>query len=448
MNELEPRVWPLNTSLNNHGEMVFAGVSTSDLIQEFGTPLFVIDELDVKDRIKQYVNAYRDAPMPVKIHYASKAFASADVLRWMVEGGLGVDVATGGELALALAAGVPAELVVMHGNNKSMSELERGISAGVGAIVIDSFDEIERLNRICKSLNKTVDVFIRLTVGVEAHTHEAISTAHEDQKFGLSIFSGAAEQATVEVNASPYLNLIGFHSHIGSQIFDPTGFEISAARVIEFCALLFKKYSFITKEIDLGGGTGIAYLPTDDPMSIADMAKVLINLVVSETEKHKIALPTLSIEPGRSIIGQSTVTLYEVGTIKPIELDGGQSRTYISVDGGMSDNIRTALYGAEYTARIANRDPLGHPVQSRIVGKHCESGDIVVRDLHMASDIAPGDIVAVAATGAYHRSMASNYNMLTKPAVVAVSYETARLLVRRETESDLLALDQGLSHPR
>ena len=444
MSALEPRVWPLNTTLNRHGEMVFAGVSTSELVQEFGTPLFVIDELDVKEKIKQYVTAYSDAPMPVKIHYASKAFASADVLRWMVEGGLGVDVSTGGELALALAAGVPPELIVMHGNNKSMEEIERGITAGVGAIVIDSFDEIERLTRICKSLNKTINVFIRLTVGVEAHTHEAISTAHEDQKFGLSIFSGAAEQAAIEVNSSPYMNLLGFHSHIGSQIFDPRGFELSAARVIEFCALLHKKYSFITKEVDLGGGTGIAYLPTDDPMSIADMANVLIDLVVRESEKHKIALPTLSIEPGRSIIGQSTVTLYEVGTIKPIELEGNTTRTYISVDGGMSDNIRTALYGAQYTARIANRDPLGELVQSRIVGKHCESGDIVVRDLLMASDVAPGDFIAVAASGAYHRSMASNYNMLAKPAVVAVKHESARLLVRRETEADLLALDQGL----
>lgn len=444
MSELEPRVWPQNTELNQHGEMVLGGIAVSDLVQEFGTPLFVIDELDVKNRIKQYVAAYSDAPMPVKIHYASKAFASADVLRWMVEGGLGVDVASGGELALALAAGVPANLIVMHGNNKSMAELERGINAGVSAIVIDSFDEIERLNRICKSLNKNIDVFIRLTVGVEAHTHEFISTAHEDQKFGLSVSSGAAEHAAVEVNASPHLNLLGFHSHIGSQIFDPKGFEVSAARVIEFCALLFKKYSFITQEVDLGGGTGIAYLPTDDPMSIADMAKAIIDVVVREVEKHKIKLPTLSIEPGRSIIGQSTVTLYEVGTIKPIELEDGSTRTYISVDGGMSDNIRTALYSAEYTARIANRDPLGGLVQSRIVGKHCESGDIVVRDLQMASDVAPGDLIAVAATGAYHRSMASNYNMLTKPAVVAVKHENAQLLVRRETDSDLLALDQGL----
>ena len=444
MSELEPRVWPQNTELNQHGEMVLGGIAVTDLVQEFGTPLFVIDELDVKNRIKQYVTAYSDAPMPVKIHYASKAFASADVLRWMVEGGLGVDVATGGEFALAIAAGVPANLIVMHGNNKSMAELERGINAGVAAIVIDSFDEIERLNRICKSLNKNIDVFIRLTVGVEAHTHEFISTAHEDQKFGLSVSSGAAEHAVVEVNASPHLNLLGFHSHIGSQIFDPKGFEISAARVIEFCGLLFKKYSFITTEVDLGGGTGIAYLPTDDPMSITDMAKAIIDVVVRESEKHNIALPTLSVEPGRSIIGQSTVTLYEVGTIKPIELEDNTTRTYISVDGGMSDNIRTALYGAEYTARIANRDPLGVLVQSRIVGKHCESGDIVVRDLQMASDVAPGDLIAVAATGAYHRSMASNYNMLTKPAVVAVKHETAKLLVRRETESDLLALDQGL----
>lgn len=445
MDALEPRVWPMTTALAVDGQMVFGGAFSKQLAREFGTPLFVIDEADVRFRIAEFSKAFNFSDLECSVHYASKAFASADVFRWVVDGGLGVDVASGGELGLALAAGVPPKRIVLHGNNKSSEELERAVSAGISAIVIDSFDEIIRLQQIVRHQNDIVDVLIRLTLGVEAHTHEFISTAHEDQKFGLSVTSGAAEQAAVAVMGIPGLRLRGFHSHIGSQIFEPIGFEEAAKRALAFIAHMKLQHDLDTEELDLGGGLGIAYLPTDNPPSVAVMAKALHDIIVSECARLKIKTPRLSVEPGRAIVGQSTVTLYEVGTIKPIQLDGNAERVYVSVDGGMSDNIRTALYDAEYTARVASRETIGAPLQSRLVGKHCESGDILVRDLLLPSDIAPGDLIAVAATGAYHRSMASNYNMLTRPAVVSVKDGQATLLIRRETEADLLALDQGLT---
>ncbi len=442
---LEPRIWSETTTVNEQGALLVGGMDVRDLAQQFGTPLFVLDENDLKSRAKGFFEAFGEGEIPFGIHYASKAFASADVLRWVVEAGLGVDVATGGELALALAAGVPGSKIVVHGNNKSISELQRAIDAGVSRIVIDSFDEIDRIVQIASSRQKDIDVLVRLTVGVEAHTHEFISTAHEDQKFGLSISSGAAERAVLSLMGAKHVNLRGFHSHIGSQIFDTQGFEVAAKRLMAFVNDMRISHKFITEEVDLGGGMGIAYLPSDDPLTPAALAESLRAIVKKECEKLGIEIPKLSIEPGRAIVGPSMMTVYEVGTIKPVELESGATRLYVSVDGGMSDNIRTALYDAKYTPRLASRRPLGTPVQARIVGKHCESGDIVVRDCFLASDIAPGDLIAVAATGAYHRSMASNYNMITRPAVVAVKNGSARVLIRRETEADLLSLDEGLN---
>lgn len=442
---LEARVWPLTAALATDGQLVVGGNFAKDLAHTYGTPLFVVDEADVRARIHQCAQAFTFPDLECSVHYASKAFASADVFRWVIEGGLGIDVASGGELALALAAGVPADRIVLHGNNKSSVELETAINAGVSAIVVDSFDEIMRLQQIVRHQNNVIDVLVRLTLGVEAHTHEFISTAHEDQKFGLSVLTGAAEQAAVAVMGIPGLRLRGFHSHIGSQIFEATGFEAAAERALAFIAYMHQRHDFVTEELDLGGGLGIAYVPTDDPLPIPVMAQALHDIVIRESARHGIKVPKLSVEPGRAIIGPSTVTLYEVGTIKPIELDGGEQRVYVSVDGGMSDNIRTALYDAQYTARVASRDTIGAPMLSRVVGKHCESGDIVVRDIDLPSDIAPGDLLAVAATGAYHRSMASNYNMVLRPAVVSVLNGTSRVLIRRETEADLFALDEGLT---
>ena len=445
MAHLEPKVWSETAELNEQGAMIIGGLDVRDIAHQYGTPVFILDEKDLKGRAGAFVEAFGEGDIPFGIHYASKAFASADVLRWVVEAGLGVDVATGGELALALAAGVPGEKIVVHGNNKSISELQRAIDAGVSRIVIDSFDEIDRVMQLAASRNQDIDVLIRLTLGVEAHTHEFIATAHEDQKFGLSVTSGAAERAVIALLNAKHINLRGFHSHIGSQIFDTNGFEVAAKRALTFIADMRRSHKFITEELDLGGGMGIAYLPSDDPLTPFEIAEALRANVSRECAKLGIDIPKLSIEPGRAIVGPSMATLYEVGTVKPVELDGGATRLYVSVDGGMSDNIRTALYDAQYTARLASRQPLGTPVPSRIVGKHCESGDIVVRDCFLASDIAPSDLIAVAATGAYHRSMASNYNMVARPPVISVKNGQATVLVRRETEEDLLRLDEGLN---
>jgi diaminopimelate decarboxylase len=402
-----------------------------------------MDEQHVRDRAREFVAAYKSIEVPTDVFYAGKAFLSTTSTKWLAEEGLGIDVASAGELEVALRAGVTPERIVFHGNNKSVAELERAVEVGVGRVVIDSLIEIERLNEIAARAGVVVQVLLRLTVGVEAHTHEFIATAHEDQKFGLSINSGMALAAVEAVLGASALSLAGLHSHIGSQIFDPAGFEVAAHRVIEFAAEVRDRFDFTISELDLGGGMGIAYLPQDDPISVEHMAKAIHDIVLTECARVHLPIPHLSVEPGRAIVGNSTVTLYEVGTVKAVELDGDAVRSYISVDGGMSDNIRTALYDAQYSVALASRVGSEVEATSRVVGKHCESGDIVVRDAQLPADIRPGDILAVAATGAYCRAMASNYNYLPRPAVIGVRDGKATVLLRRETIDDLLALDPG-----
>jgi diaminopimelate decarboxylase len=316
-----------------------------------------------------------------------------------------------------------------------MAELKRAVDAGVGRIILDSFDEIDRLT----SLRTRVPVMIRVTVGVEAHTHEFIATAHEDQKFGFALAGGEAFRAAQRVLADGVLELLGLHSHIGSQIFDASGFEVSARRVLALHRRVRDELGVELPELDLGGGFGIAYTSQDDPSPAGDLADRMNKIVEDECALLGVAKPRLSVEPGRAIVGPSTFTLYEVGTVKP--LDG--IRTYVSVDGGMSDNIRTALYDASYSATLASRRSEAEPMLARVVGKHCESGDVVVKDEFLPSDIRAGDLLAVPGTGAYCRSMASNYNHVPRPPVVAVRDGQARVIVRRETEEDLLALDGG-----
>ncbi len=382
------------------------------------------------------------------MHYAGKAFLSAAVIGWLDEEGLGLDVCSGGELALALKSGFPPHRIALHGSNKSDAELMMAVEAGVGAIVIDSFHEIGRLAgitepRILAGL-PPVPVMIRITVGVEAHTHEFIATAHEDQKFGFSLAGGTADEAVRRVLANRGLALVGLHSHIGSQIFDPAGFEVAAHRVVTLLARVVAErpeLADVLTTLDLGGGMGIAYTPEDDPLAPDAMAKSLTEIVARECQAAGLAIPRIAVEPGRAIVGPCGVTLYEVGTIKDVILDGGVVRRYVSIDGGMSDNIRTALYGAEYSVVLASRTSEAAGVLSRIVGKHCEAGDIVVRDCYLPSDLAVGDLVAVAATGAYCYAMASNYNRLPRPAVVAVADGRSRVLLRRETTDDLNSLE-------
>ena len=426
-----------------NGELVIAGCKASSLAKEFGTPLFVIDETDFKSRIMGWKSALNSnfGNSAGEVYYASKSFVSVEVAKWISEAGIGIDVCTGGELAVALAANFPADRIEVHGNNKSEEEIRAAIEVGVAKIVIDSMQEIERVDRIAKAANKVQKVLLRITPGVEAHTHEAISTAHEDVKFGFSIASGAAWKAINAAQSAANISLEGLHCHIGSQIFENEGFILATKRLLELSAKFRDEFKSELLELDLGGGYGIAYLAGDKTFDPNQVMAALAELVKSECNRHNLKVPKISIEPGRAIAGPTTTTLYEVGTTKDVELDGGKTRRYIAVDGGMSDNIRPGLYGAKYSALLANRTSSAPAINSRLVGKHCESGDIIIREIDLPSDIAPGDVLAIPATGAYGRSMASNYNHMLKPAVISVANGAARTILRRETEADLLALD-------
>ncbi len=437
-NELVPHLWASSVSKVD-GVLTVAGESVIDLAAEFGTPTYVVDEDDFRRRARGFKEAFPDAD----VYYAGKAFLCVATARWIAEEGLNLDVCTGGELAVALKAEFPPERIGLHGNNKSVAELRRALEAGVGRIIIDSLEEIERLRDLTAELGKRASVMIRVTAGVEAHTHEYISTSHEDQKFGFSIAGGDALDAVRRVLAEPGLELRGLHSHIGSQIFVTDGFEVAARRVLRLHAEIAKELGVALPEFDLGGGFGIAYTTQDDPSTPEDLARGMLKIVDDECAVIGIDVPHLSIEPGRAIAGPSTFTLYEVGTTKSVELDGGAYRRYISVDGGMSDNIRPALYGADYSCTLASRASEAPALLSRVVGKHCESGDIVVKDEFLPGDVEAGDLLAVPGTGAYCRSLASNYNHVPRAAVVAVREGEARVIVRRETEDDLLALDIG-----
>ncbi len=438
-NALGPLVWSSTTSKGDDGVLRVGGVGLRDLAVEHGTPAYVLDEADFRSRAR----AFREAFAGYEVFYAGKAFLCTAVARWVAEEGLSLDVCTGGELAVALRAGTDPARIGFHGNNKSVAELRRALEVGVGRIVVDSFDEIDRLAALADQTGRTVPVMVRVTAGVEAHTHEYIATAHEDQKFGFSINAGDAFEAVRRVSSAPGFRLLGLHSHIGSQIFDTSGFEVAARRVLALHARVSRELGVTMPELDLGGGFGIAYTVQDDPSDPARLAAELTAIVEQECGALGVPLPRLSIEPGRAIVGPSVCTLYEVGTVKVVELDAGAARLYVSVDGGMSDNIRTALYDADYSATLASRRSDTQPVLARVVGKHCEAGDIVVKDVFLPGDVAPGDLVAVPGTGAYCRSMASNYNHVPRPPVVAVRDGRTRVVVRRETEEDLLGTDVG-----
>lgn len=442
MLRLAPNVWPRNLVRGDDGEVRIAGVSVSQLATDYGTPLFVIDEDDFRFRCRNIAAAFGGGEY---VRYAAKAFLCTEIARWVDEEGLALDVCSGGELAVALHADFPAERIALHGNNKSVAELTTAVKAGVGHIVVDSMIEIDRLDQIAGEAGVVQDVLVRVTVGVEAHTHEFISTAHEDQKFGLSLASGAALAGVRRVFETDNLRLVGLHSHIGSQIFDVAGFEIAAQRVLGLLRDVVAEFGVDKtaqiSTVDLGGGLGISYLPQDDPPPMEDLAAKLKTIVADESAAVGLPTPKLVVEPGRAIAGPGTVTLYEVGTVKDVAISPTADRRYVSVDGGMSDNIRPALYGADYDIRLVSRTSEASPTLARVVGKHCESGDIIVRDTWVSDDVAPGDLMAVAATGAYCYSMSSRYNLLGRPAVVVVRDGRSRLILRRETVDDLLSLE-------
>ena len=430
------------TSENQYGgSLSIAGCSAEKLVKEYGSPIFVLDQDDFFVRTKAWQAALNESFGTGKLYYAAKSFICVEVAKWLKELKVGLDVCTGGELAVALAADFPASDIEFHGNNKSVAEITTAIKNGVGTIVIDSFDELSRVAKIASDFKKVQKVYLRLTPGIDAHTHEFISTAHEDVKFGFSIASGDAQIAIDKCMAESSLNLAGIHCHIGSQIFEVSGFELAAQRLVAVLAAFRDKYSKELAELNIGGGYGIAYTKNESGISPAQVIPAIAQVIKSECAKAKLAVPKVSIEPGRAIVGPTTTTIYVVGTTKSVTLENGAKRRYISVDGGMSENIRPALYGATYSVFLANRDSAAKAINSRIVGKHCESGDILISEIDMPEDVKAGDLLAIPATGAYGRSMASNYNHMPRPSVIAVINGTARQILRRETEDDLLNLD-------
>lgn len=435
-------MWSKNIAFID-GQLHLDGLAAKDLAREFATPAFFIDEADFRARALAWECALQShfGSSAGTVYYAAKAFINVEVARWIKDCGIGIDVCTGGELAVALASGIDAARIEFHGNNKSVGEIDRAVSVGVGTIVIDSLHEIERTAAAALKHEKIQRVMLRLTPGIEVHTHESIATAHEDVKFGFSIASGAAWRAITEVHKRSQLSLVGFHSHIGSQIARADSFEIAADKLITLAARYRDEYARELPELNLGGGYAIAYLPHEVNLEPGEVIPAIAAAVKRACAINNLEVPKVSIEPGRAIVGPTMFTLYEVGTVKDVTLESGAIRRYISVDGGMSENIRPTLYGAEYTTCLANRTSQAGSVLSRVVGKHCETGDIVIRDIQLPNDVAPGDLLATPATGAYGRSMASNYNHVPRPPVIAVKNGKARVILRRESEADLLALD-------
>ena len=443
INAVARSVWPESAERRDDGELVVGGIAASELAAEYGTPLYVYDEADVRGRATRTRTAFHDAFEAIgasaKVYYAGKAFLSVGVARWMNELGLYIDVASLGEFTIALSGGVDPARVGFHGNNKSRAEIAAAVRLGVGAIVLDARIEIDRVAAEAARAGVRQRVRLRVNSGVHASTHDFLATAHEDQKFGVPLDEVASLVATIRGHDS--LEFLGLHCHIGSQIFDTGGFSESARRLLAVHRDLLADGP--VPELNLGGGFGIAYTEADRPAPIERIAQEMAEAVAETCADLDIPVPTVAVEPGRSIVGPGGITLYEVGTVKDVRVaeHSDAIRRYVSVDGGMSDNLRTALYGADYTVRIASRRSEAPAELVRVVGKHCESGDIVVDADYLPADVAPRDLLAVAATGAYCFSLSSNYNYLGRPAVVAVRDGQMRLLVRRETEVDLLARD-------
>src|SRR5215472_529151 len=447
VNELLPELWPQSVKRNDDGAVEVGGVDVRDLAARFGTPAYVLDQADFRARATAFRDAFSHAFAGLcggaDVYYGGKAFLCTEVARWIAADGLALDTCSGGELAVALRGGVPPRRIAMHGNNKSDAELDRALGAGIGRVVVDSAGEIDRIADAARRLGVRARVMLRVPVGVEAHTHEYIATAHEDQKFGISLTTGAAADAVTRSLARPELELRGLHSHISSQIFDTGGFEVATHRLLALHARIAREHGVELPEIDVGGGFGVAYTSQHDPMPAKDLADSLADIIGRECKALGVTVPKVSVEPGRAIAGPSTFTLYRAGTVKDVVLEHGVTRRYIAVDGGMSDNIRTALYDADYSCTLASRRSAAQPVLTRVVGKHCEAGDILVKDEFLPSDIRAGDLLAVPGTGAYCRSMASQYNHVPRPPVISVVAATAKAVLRRETEADLLALDEG-----
>ena len=425
-------VFPDTARVSQEGHLVLDGCDTVELAERFGTPLMIFDRATLEARAK----AFSSALEPARVHYAGKALCCVAVLEIVGDLGLSLDVCTGGELATALAAGFPTERITFHGNNKSETELKMALDESVGRIVVDSFDEIARLD----DMGAAADLLVRVTPGVEAHTHEYVQTGQEDSKFGFTLADGVALEALRRANKAASCELVGIHAHIGSQIFELSAFDLAVERLADFLATARADFGFEARDLNLGGGFGIAHTRDETTPDPAETVTRLMSIVEREFSSRSLPIPDIYIEPGRATVGASMVTVYRVGTIKKIP----GVRTYISVDGGMSDNIRPALYEARYEARLANRMEAPAGPRVTVAGKHCESGDILIRDVHLPEDVSVGDLLCIPATGAYTYSMANNYNRVPRPPIVMVSDGHATEIVRRETHDDVLKLDRHL----
>ncbi|SDY60058.1 diaminopimelate decarboxylase [Evansella caseinilytica] len=419
--------------INQRGHLEIGGVDTVALAEKYGTPLFVYDVQDICDRASQFKQAFAVHGMKYQVAYASKAFSCIAMVQLVDELGLSLDVVSSGELYTALKAGFPVERIHFHGNNKSPEEIEMAVKAGIGCIVVDNFTELTWLMAMTKSLNKEMDVLIRITPGVEAHTHEYISTGQEDSKFGFDIQSGQAAKAIEMIEANEFIHLKGVHSHIGSQIFETDGFTSAVEEIYKQLALWKKTLHFQPAVLNLGGGFGIRYTDSDRPLPLANYVDSIVKAVKHHAGKSGMDIPEIWIEPGRALVGEAGTTLYSIGSRKDIP----GVRTYLSVDGGMTDNIRPALYQAKYEAAVANKMNESADEKVSIAGKCCESGDMLIWDISLPK-VESGDILAVFSTGAYGYSMANNYNRILRPAVVFVENGEDHCVIKRESLEDLV----------
>ncbi|MDQ3539334.1 MAG: diaminopimelate decarboxylase [Chloroflexota bacterium] len=429
-------MWPVTTQRNSHGVMEIGGVSLVDIAAEFGTPIYVYDERTLRQTARGFRNAFTAAYPQSRVVYAAKAFLTTAIVQILHQEGLGLDVVSGGELAVGLRSGMPPSEISLHGNNKSREELQEALDAGIGMVIVDNVHDIDLLAPLVVRRETPIQVMLRINPGVDVHTHRKISTGLADSKFGLPLVFGQAETAVARLVGTPGLNLVGYHAHVGSQLFDSEATVSAIDELLSFAAAMRDRHGVELQHLSPGGGFGIAYVEGDRPMGPGKWATMLANAVRIGCDRHTLPLPALTIEPGRAIAGPAGVALYTVGAIK--DLPG--IRTYVAVDGGMADNIRPALYEAVYSAEIANRQAGGVVSDVTIAGKYCESGDVLIDEIDLPP-LVPGDLLALPAAGAYCLSMASNYNMALKPAVVLVDGGSVRLIRRRETYDDLLRCD-------
>ncbi|GAE25493.1 diaminopimelate decarboxylase [Halalkalibacter wakoensis JCM 9140] len=424
------------SQINEQGHLEIGGVNTVELANQFGTPLFVYDIALIRERAEQFQQAFKKENVPYQVAYASKAFSCVAMFQLAEELGLSLDVVSGGELYTALKAGFPMERVHFHGNNKSMAELQMAVDAKIGCVVVDNFYELQELSRICKENKFTMNILLRITPGVEAHTHDYISTGQEDSKFGFDLVSGQVHDAVKLAKEDEWVNLLGIHSHIGSQIFETTGFVMAVEKMFELIVEWKDRFNFIPSVLNLGGGFGIRYIEGDTPLPAGEYVTKMIEVVKKKALESGLTMPEIWIEPGRSLVGDAGTTLYSIGSKKHIP----NVRDYLAVDGGMSDNLRPALYQAEYEGVLANRANEEATETFSIAGKCCESGDMLIWDLPLPK-ANHEDILAVFCTGAYGYAMANNYNRIPRPAVVFVEDGEAYEVIKRERYEDLIRLD-------